>query len=66
MLDPTIGKCQMSGCRWSHSPCPSCGGACGSAADCVRFDAVKVTKEYGSLLDGRGRGSDRAKRRRHN
>jgi hypothetical protein len=64
MLDKSVGKCNRPNCRFSHGPCPSCGGACACAEECVKFDAVKITKEYGSLLDNRGRGGDGTKRRR--
>ena len=51
MIDISVGKCQKGDCRFPHTPCPSCGGSCACAQECQAFDAVKITKEYGSLLN---------------
>lgn len=51
MIDISVGKCQKGDCRFPHTPCPSCGGSCACAQECGAFDAVKITKEYGSLLN---------------
>ena len=43
-------KCEAKDCRYLHSPCPSCGGACPNAAACAAWDQQKITDKYSRLI----------------
>ena len=38
-------------CTREHSPCPSCGGACTSATDCLSWDEPAVLAKYASVIE---------------
>lgn len=42
--------CSRTDCRFSHGPCPSCGGGCASAAKCAAWDSKVMADKYGALI----------------
>jgi len=57
--------CARTGCRFSHSPCPSCGGGCASAAKCAAWDSKAIADKYGALIRAIKLGSRSGTKRRN-
>ena len=54
MIDKRVGLCSAPTCRFTHSPCPACGGKCKSAAACTAWDQAKIDRQFGNLLGSLG------------
>ena len=68
MLDQSV-TCAFggsSGCRFLHGPCPSCGGACKSAAVCTQWDAQLIKTKFGDALEARKANAGGKRRRTGN
>ena len=50
-------------CTRDHSPCPSCGGVCDSATDCVSWDEPKVLAKYASVIERITEASNKRRRK---
>jgi len=57
--------CSRHNCRFSHGPCPSCGGNCASAAKCAAWDSKVMADKYGALIKNIKTGTQGGAKRRN-